>query len=152
MQYEGCNNRWTFHPGALTKVTSKDAFSLGDIVRVKTDLATVKHYQRGHGEWIDVMKNVSCAVSYNYYLLCVYNKGIMNLYRLLRLHFQALGKTGKVIKIYSDGDLRVALDGHTWTFNPLSVVLVPTGTNAATSQDDTNRSRDRSGTLVFIIE
>lgn len=64
MQYEGCNNRWTFHPGALTKVTSKDAFTLGDIVRVKTDLATVKHYQRGHGEWIDVMKNVSSLVGY----------------------------------------------------------------------------------------
>lgn len=59
VQYEGCHNRWTFHPGALTKVTAKDAFSLGDIVRVKSDLAAVKQYQRGHGEWIDVMKNVS---------------------------------------------------------------------------------------------
>jgi len=60
VQYEGCHNRWTFHPGALTKVTAKDGFSLGDIVRVKSDLATVKQYQRGHGEWIDVMKNVGC--------------------------------------------------------------------------------------------
>jgi len=59
VQYEGCNNRWTFHPGALTKIIAKDAFSLGDIVRVKNDLPAVKHYQRGHGEWIDVMKNVS---------------------------------------------------------------------------------------------
>lgn len=23
VQYEGCSNRWTFHPGALTKVSSK---------------------------------------------------------------------------------------------------------------------------------
>ncbi|KAG7197136.1 hypothetical protein KM043_007222 [Ampulex compressa] len=107
---EGCNNRWTFHPGALTKVTCKDTFSLGDVVRVKTDLAMVKHYQRGHGEWIDVMKN-------------------------------ALGKTGKVIKIYSDGDLRVALDGHTWTFNPLSVTLMPAGTNTGISlHDESNRN------------
>lgn len=60
VQYEGCNNRWTFHPGALTKVTSKDAFVVGDMVRVKTDLTAVKHYQRGHGEWIDVMISVSC--------------------------------------------------------------------------------------------
>ncbi|KOC64396.1 E3 ubiquitin-protein ligase MIB2 [Habropoda laboriosa] len=111
VQFEGCNNRWTFHPGALTKVTSKDTFSLGDIVRVKTDLSAVKLYQRGHGEWIDVMKN-------------------------------ALGKTGKVIKIYSDGDLRVALDGHTWTFNPLSVTLVPPGTETVSLQDEANRSRD----------
>lgn len=65
---------------------------------------------------------------------------------------QALGKTGKVIKIYSDGDLRVALDihGHTWTFNPLSVVPVSSGTNAA-AQDNANKSRDRSGTFIFII-
>lgn len=38
---------------------------------------------------------------------------------------QALGKTGKVLKIYSDGDLRVAVAGHTWTFNAASVTSVP---------------------------
>ncbi|XP_026669972.1 E3 ubiquitin-protein ligase MIB2 isoform X2 [Ceratina calcarata] len=113
VQFEGCNNRWTFHPDALTRV-SKDAFSLGDIVKVKTDVAAVKLYQRGHGEWIDVMKN-------------------------------ALGKTGKVIKIYSDGDLRVALDGHTWTFNPLSVTLVPPGTETAALQEEANRNREWTG-------
>jgi len=66
---------------------------------------------------------------------------------------QALGKTGKVIKIYSDGDLRVALDvhGHTWTFNPLSVVPVSSGMNAIAAHDNANRSRDRSGTFIFII-
>lgn len=64
----------------------------------------------------------------------------------LRL-FQALGKTGKVIKIYSDGDLRVALDGHTWTFNPLSVVPVSSGTNAPVAD---NGNRDRTGTCIRI--
>ncbi|KAL2738045.1 E3 ubiquitin-protein ligase MIB2-like isoform X3 [Vespula squamosa] len=114
VQYEGCNNRWTFHPKALTKVISKDIFSLGDIVKVKNDLTTVKHYQRGHGEWIDVMKT-------------------------------ALGKTGKIIKIYSDGDLRVALDGHTWTFNPLSVSLMPPGShNVPVTNEDADRNKDRS--------
>lgn len=65
VQYEGCNNRWTFHPKALTKVTSKDIFSLGDVVKVKNDLTTVKHYQRGHGEWIDVMKTVRIRFLYH---------------------------------------------------------------------------------------
>lgn len=59
VQYDGLNNRWTFHPGALTKVVSRESFSLGDIVKVKTDMNTVKHYQKNHGEWIDVMKTVS---------------------------------------------------------------------------------------------
>ncbi|XP_015108850.1 E3 ubiquitin-protein ligase MIB2 [Diachasma alloeum] len=99
VQYEGCNNRWTFHPRALTRVISKESFSLGDLVQVKSDAAQVKNYQQGHGEWIDVMKS-------------------------------ALGKTGKVIKIYPDGDLRVTLDGHTWTFNPLSVTRISSGHEA----------------------
>lgn len=69
VEFEGCHNRWTFHPGALTKVTSKDTFSLGHIVRVKTDLSAVKLYQRGHGEWTDVMKNVSCPANRRGYVL-----------------------------------------------------------------------------------
>ena len=61
VQYEGCNNRWTFHPGALTKVNS---FAVGDVVRVKHDLATVRDYQKGHGEWIEVMKGVRLQCLY----------------------------------------------------------------------------------------
>ena len=64
VQYEGCNNRWTFHPAALTKVMTKDNFSVGDIVRIKTDSVAVKTFQRGHGEWIDVMKTVSTKSSF----------------------------------------------------------------------------------------
>ncbi|CAB0029316.1 unnamed protein product [Trichogramma brassicae] len=56
IQYEGCNNRWTFHPGALTKIVSRESFKVGDVVRVKSDMNAVRHYQRGHGEWIDAMK------------------------------------------------------------------------------------------------
>ncbi|WAR14989.1 MIB2-like protein [Mya arenaria] len=56
VQYEGCQNRWTFHPGALTKT---------------------------------------------------------------------LGKNGRVLKVYTDGDLRVAIGNSTWTFNPLCVSQIP---------------------------
>lgn len=59
VQYEGCNNRWTFYPGALIKMTNNDAFSVGDMVKVKMDLNAVKQYQIGHGEWADVMKSVT---------------------------------------------------------------------------------------------
>ncbi|KAH1024185.1 E3 ubiquitin-protein ligase MIB2 [Dendroctonus ponderosae] len=37
----------------------------------------------------------------------------------------SLGKLGKVLKVYSDGDLRVKLDGHVWTLNPMCVKRVP---------------------------
>lgn len=42
-----------------------------------------------------------------------------------RCAMQCLGKLGKVTKVYTDGDLRVNVDGQTWTFNPLCVVPVP---------------------------
>ncbi|KAK9500491.1 hypothetical protein O3M35_001746 [Rhynocoris fuscipes] len=43
-----------------------------------------------------------------------------------------LGKTGKIVKIYSDGDLRVKVEGQVWTLNPLSVQLVQPSTLLAT--------------------
>lgn len=54
--YEGCNNRWTFNPAVLTKI---NAYAIGDMVRVITDPVKVRDYQKGHGEWIEVMKSVS---------------------------------------------------------------------------------------------
>ena len=35
---------------------------------------------------------------------------------------QALDKVGQVLKIYSDGDIRVAMAGHHWTFNPAVLI------------------------------
>ncbi|KAF6021316.1 hypothetical protein EB796_020380 [Bugula neritina] len=83
VQYEGCLNRWTFHPGALTKI---QVYSVGDAVMVINDLEKVKELQKGHGEWTDCMSSV-------------------------------LGQVGKVVKVYSDGDMRVCINGQTWTFN-----------------------------------
>ena len=34
---------------------------------------------------------------------------------------------GKVLKVYTDGDLRVLVEGHTWTFNPSCCTLLPHG-------------------------
>ncbi|CAG0913605.1 unnamed protein product [Notodromas monacha] len=38
---------------------------------------------------------------------------------------EALGKIGRVQKVYPDRDLRVCVDGATWTLNPACVTLVP---------------------------
>ncbi|XP_045161724.1 E3 ubiquitin-protein ligase MIB2-like [Mercenaria mercenaria] len=91
VQYEGCANRWTFHPGALKKVQT---LSVGDIVKVSDNIHAVKDLQKNHGEWNESMKTT-------------------------------LGKTGRVLKIYADGDLRVAVGNQTWTFNPMCVSQVP---------------------------
>ena len=46
---------------------------------------------------------------------------------------QALGKSGVVASVYPDGDLRVNIDGKTWTFNPLCVSPAPHASPAAPS-------------------
>lgn len=60
VQYEDCNNRWTFNPSALCKINT---FSIGDVVCVISDQAKVRELQKGHGEWIDIMKNVRKKVN-----------------------------------------------------------------------------------------
>ncbi|GFS03402.1 E3 ubiquitin-protein ligase MIB2 [Elysia marginata] len=54
VQYEGCANRWTFHSDALTKV---QMYHTDDSVRISDNLAQVREWQAGHGEWTDVMRN-----------------------------------------------------------------------------------------------
>ncbi|CAG0880694.1 unnamed protein product [Cyprideis torosa] len=59
---------------------------------------------------------------------------------------EALGKVGKIIKLYPDGDLRVQVDGKVWTLNPSNVSLVPgsqlelNNTMATNSREDSNGS------------
>ncbi|XP_053675177.1 E3 ubiquitin-protein ligase MIB2 [Anopheles nili] len=106
VQYEGCANRWTFHPAALVKIFS---FNLGDIVTFIADAAKMQQLQKGHGEWIETMHNV-------------------------------LGKSGKVIKIYSDGDLRVQQldEDMAWTVNPKCIKLELSSVSHAAATERSN--------------
>ncbi|KAM8707828.1 hypothetical protein ACLKA7_014886 [Drosophila subpalustris] len=53
-------NRWTFNPAVLTKVSSPTSappeFQVGDIVKICSDVESIKMLQRGHGEWADAMQ------------------------------------------------------------------------------------------------
>lgn len=66
-------NRWTFNPAVLTKVASPTAsapeFAVGDIVKICSDLETIKILQRAHGEWADAMQFVSKLNIFNCNLL-----------------------------------------------------------------------------------
>jgi len=35
----------------------------------------------------------------------------------------AAGKTGRVVRVYADGDVRVKVIGNIWTFNPGSFII-----------------------------
>uniref|UniRef100_A0A6Q2XI74 E3 ubiquitin-protein ligase MIB2 n=1 Tax=Esox lucius TaxID=8010 RepID=A0A6Q2XI74_ESOLU len=113
VQYSN-NIRWTFHPGALTKVNT---FGVGELVRVLEEIDSVKRLQAGHGEWTDSM---------------------------------ALGQVGKVLKVYADGDLRVAFGGQTWTFNPacLSPQSVEVDANLMTAENPS----ESGNTVISVLE
>lgn len=70
------------------------------------------------------------------------------------LSSQVLGQVGKVLKVYGDGDLRVAFGGQTWTFNPacLSAQTVEVDANLMTaenpSESGSKASRRGRGGLV----
>lgn len=59
VQYDGCANRWTFHPAALVKVCT---FHVGDLVTIINDAAKVQQLQKGHGEWVETMRNVRILI------------------------------------------------------------------------------------------
>uniref|UniRef100_A0A8C6TYZ8 E3 ubiquitin-protein ligase MIB2 n=1 Tax=Neogobius melanostomus TaxID=47308 RepID=A0A8C6TYZ8_9GOBI len=115
VQYSN-NIRWTFHPGALTKVNT---FGVGELVKVLEDMDSVKRLQAGHGEWTDSMAPV-------------------------------LGQVGKVLKVYADGDLRVAFGGQTWTFNPacLSAQPVEVDANLMTAENPS----ESGSTVISVLE
>lgn len=52
-----------------------------------------------------------------------------------------------VARVYPDGDLRVNVEGKTWTFNPLCVTLAPRTTPFASpptsDHDNNNRATDQ---------
>ena len=56
VQYDTFPSRWTLHPAALSKVSD---FSVGDHVRIHSDIEKVRELQKRHGEWVDLMNTVS---------------------------------------------------------------------------------------------
>lgn len=64
-----------------------------------------------------------------------------------------LGQVGKVLKVYADGDLRVAFGGQTWTFNPacLSAQPVEVDANLMTAENpNESGSKASAGTRGLV--
>ncbi|XP_018018518.1 E3 ubiquitin-protein ligase MIB2 [Hyalella azteca] len=107
VQYEGCCTRWTIHPTALMRVGSLDASG---------QPAPVVHSYTP-GDRVTVIAEEEKVK--------VLQKGHGEWIDYMKA---ALGKTGVVSKVYPDGDLRVNVEGSTWTFSPLCVTPISTAT------------------------
>lgn len=72
------------------------------------------------------------------------------------VYCQALGQVGKVLKVYADGDLRVAFGGQTWTFNPACLSAQPGEVDANlmtaenSSESGSKSSQEVLSTLIII--
>ncbi|XP_047196129.1 E3 ubiquitin-protein ligase MIB2 isoform X2 [Hippoglossus stenolepis] len=123
VQYSN-NIRWTFHPGALTKF-------------VRLSFSQVNTF--GVGEQVRVLEDMESVK------------------RLQAGHGEwtdsmapVLGQVGKVLKVYADGDLRVAFGGQTWTFNPacLSAQPVEVDANLMTAENP----NESGSTVISVLE
>ncbi|KAG4068069.1 hypothetical protein HA402_011402 [Bradysia odoriphaga] len=113
VQYEGCANRWTFHPAALVKVCT---FHVGDLVTIINDAAKVQQLQKGHGEWVETMRN---ALNKSAKVIKVYADGDLRIQQIE--------------------------DGFAWTLNPKCVKLerspLATATERSNSMMDLSHQR-----------
>lgn len=64
----------------------------------------------------------------------------------------ALDKVGHVVKIYSDGDIRVAVAGQHWTFNPAVLVKESSVGTPANEQSAQGRETTARGELQGILQ
>lgn len=130
------NNKWTFNPGCLTKVghTSND----------NNDSNSTSNDSN------DINLNLSPTVSYATSSLTSTTLNMQNPLHLFRvgdlvkicsdiekvkllqrghgeftpLMIPTLGTIGRVVQVYSDNDLKIEVDGFSWTYNPAVVTKV----------------------------
>uniref|UniRef100_A0A4W4DWH1 E3 ubiquitin-protein ligase MIB2 n=1 Tax=Electrophorus electricus TaxID=8005 RepID=A0A4W4DWH1_ELEEL len=105
-------------------------FQQGDKVKCLLEVDILRQMQEGHGGWNPKMAEYICRigtvhritdrgdvrVQYSNNIRWTFHPGALT---------KALGEVGKVLKVYADGDLRVAFGGQTWTFNPACLSAQP---------------------------
>lgn len=133
-------NRWTFNPVILRKASTGEApprlsltmpdpftYGVGDFVKISSDLERVKAHQAGHGEWVESMKQVCeakewvmCEAGSVAVLAVSLSCCVMTIHCFPCL-MQTLGKVGRVMEVYPDGDLKIGIRDMMWTFSPRNV-------------------------------
>ncbi|XP_056158215.1 E3 ubiquitin-protein ligase MIB2 isoform X3 [Lampris incognitus] len=111
------------------------SFQQGDKVKCLLEVDILRQMQEGHGGWNPKMAEYICRigtvhritdrgdvrVQYSNNIRWTFHPGALT---------KALGQVGKVLKVYADGDLRVAFGGQTWTFNPACLMAQPVEVDA----------------------
>ncbi|XP_062046272.1 E3 ubiquitin-protein ligase MIB2 isoform X3 [Lepus europaeus] len=115
-------------PAELQRRVSADGrpFQHGDKVKCLLDTDVLREMQEGHGGW-----NPRMAEHNTFWVGDVVRvlDDLDTVKRLQAGHGEwtddmapALGRVGKVVKVFGDGNLRVAVGGQRWTFSPSCLV------------------------------
>uniref|UniRef100_A0A8C5BC39 RING-type E3 ubiquitin transferase n=1 Tax=Gadus morhua TaxID=8049 RepID=A0A8C5BC39_GADMO len=131
------------------------SFQQGDKVKCLLEVDILRQMQEGHGGWNPKMAEYisrigtvhritdrgDVRVQYSNNIRWTFHPGALT---------KALGQVGKVLKVYADGDLRVAFGGQTWTFNPacLSAQTAEVDANLMTAENPS----ESGSTVISVLE
>uniref|UniRef100_A0A8C1JI29 E3 ubiquitin-protein ligase MIB2 n=1 Tax=Cyprinus carpio TaxID=7962 RepID=A0A8C1JI29_CYPCA len=131
------------------------SFQQGDKVKCLLEAEILRQMQEGHGGWNPKMAEYisrigsvhritdrgDVRVQYSNNIRWTFHPGALT---------KALGQVGEVLRVYADGDLRVALGGQTWTFNPacLSAQRGEVDANLMTAEN----SSESGSTVISVLE
>ncbi|KAM6929251.1 E3 ubiquitin-protein ligase MIB2 isoform 2-T2 [Lycodopsis pacificus] len=131
------------------------SFQQSDKVKCLLEVEILRQMQEGHGGWNPKMAEYICRigtvhritdrgdvrVQYSNNIRWTFHPGALT---------KVLGQAGKVLKVYADGDLRVAFAGQTWTFNPacLSSQTVEVDANLMTAENP----NESGSTVISVLE
>uniref|UniRef100_A0A669DQA4 E3 ubiquitin-protein ligase MIB2 n=1 Tax=Oreochromis niloticus TaxID=8128 RepID=A0A669DQA4_ORENI len=130
------------------------SFQQGDKVKCLLEVDILRQMQEGHGGWNPKMAEVN---TFGVGELVRVLEDMESVKRLQAGHGEwtdsmtpVLGQVGKVLKVYADGDLRVAFGGQTWTFNPacLSAQPVEVDANLMTAENP----NESGSTVISVLE
>ncbi|KAM4872487.1 E3 ubiquitin-protein ligase MIB2 isoform 3-T4 [Thomomys bottae] len=143
-------------PAELQRRVSADSqpFQRGDKVKCLLETDVLRDMQEGHGGWNPRM------AEHNSFWVGDVVRVIDDLDTVKRLQAghgewtddmaPALGRIGKVVKVFGDGNLRVAVGGQRWTFSPSCLVVYRPEEDA--NLDVAERARENKSSLSMALD
>ncbi|XP_012513010.1 PREDICTED: E3 ubiquitin-protein ligase MIB2 isoform X2 [Propithecus coquereli] len=144
-------------PAELQRRVSADGqpFQHGDKVKCLLDTDVLREMQEGHGGWNPRMAEFigqtgtvhritdrgDVRVQFNHETRWTFHPGALT---------KALGRVGKVVKVFGDGNLRVAVGGQQWTFSPSCLVAYRPEEDA--NLDVAERARENKSSLSVALD
>ncbi|XP_070467262.1 E3 ubiquitin-protein ligase MIB2 isoform X8 [Equus przewalskii] len=144
-------------PAELQRRVSVDGqpFQHGDKVKCLLDPDILREMQEGHGGWNPRMAEfigqtgtvhriTDCGdvrVQFSHETRWTFHPGALT---------KALGRVGKVVKVFGDGNLRVAVGGQLWTFSPSCLLAYRPEEDA--NLDVAERARENKSSLSVALD